>query len=42
LGDRSYRRAANRLGEQIRQRDGAEVAADAISEYIADRQFARS
>ncbi|OBK70560.1 glycosyltransferase [Mycobacterium sp. 1274761.0] len=42
LGDRSYRRAANRLGEQIRQRDGAEVAADAISEYVADRQFAPS
>jgi UDP:flavonoid glycosyltransferase YjiC (YdhE family) len=33
LGDGSYRAAAGRLGEQIRVRDGADVAADAISQY---------
>ncbi|OBA99126.1 UDP-glucuronosyltransferase [Mycobacteriaceae bacterium 1482268.1] len=42
LGDPSYREAAHRLGEQIRQTDGAEVAADAISEFVRSRQFAES
>ena len=33
LADATYRDAAARLGESIRQRDGAEVAADAISQF---------
>lgn len=33
LSDPAYRNAAGRLGDQIRARDGAEVAADAISQY---------
>ena len=31
----SYRRAAAQLGTDIRERDGAEVAADAISAHFA-------
>ncbi len=34
LGDSTYREAADRLGEQIRRRDGADVAADTICEFI--------
>jgi UDP:flavonoid glycosyltransferase YjiC (YdhE family) len=34
LGDAAYRTAAERLGSDIRARDGAEVAADAIIEYV--------
>lgn len=37
LSDRSFARAADRLGEQIRHRDGAQVAADAITEYVGGR-----
>jgi UDP:flavonoid glycosyltransferase YjiC (YdhE family) len=37
LTDQSYQRAAARLGEQIRERDGAEVAADAIEDYVRTR-----
>ncbi|OBF91828.1 UDP-glucuronosyltransferase [Mycobacterium sp. 852002-51163_SCH5372311] len=33
LADPAYRAAAGRLGESIRERDGAETAADAISEF---------
>ena len=33
LGDTTYREKAGRLGDHIRQRDGAEVAADAINEF---------
>jgi MGT family glycosyltransferase len=33
LRDRAYREAAARIGEQIRQKDGAAVAADVISEF---------
>ena len=33
LRDRTYREAAARIGEQIRQKDGAAVAADVISEF---------
>jgi len=39
LREPSYRQAAARLGEQIRQRDGAQVAADAIEEYVGKRQL---
>jgi UDP:flavonoid glycosyltransferase YjiC (YdhE family) len=35
LGDDRYRLAASRLGAEIRQRDGASVAADAIAEVVA-------
>ena len=43
LGDHTYREAANRLGEQIRRRDGAEVAADTICEFVGSRpQFTKS
>lgn len=34
LHDPSYRAAAGRIGEQIRERDGAEVAADAIEGFV--------
>ena len=34
----AYRRNAVRLGEQIRERDGAEVAADLIGQFIGTRQ----
>jgi UDP:flavonoid glycosyltransferase YjiC (YdhE family) len=37
LGDPAYRRSAARLGEQIRERDGAEVAADAVEEFVRTR-----
>lgn len=33
LGDATYREAAARLGESIRERDGAETAAEAICEF---------
>jgi UDP:flavonoid glycosyltransferase YjiC (YdhE family) len=33
LRDRTYHEAAARIGEQIRQHDGAAVAADVISEF---------
>jgi UDP:flavonoid glycosyltransferase YjiC (YdhE family) len=39
LGDPSYRQAAARLGEDIRRRDGAQVAADAIGEYVRGKQY---
>lgn len=42
LNNRSYLDAAGRLGEQIRQRDGAQVAADAIEEFVRNRQFVDS
>lgn len=35
LGDERYRLAASRLGVEIRQQDGASVAADAITEVLA-------
>jgi UDP:flavonoid glycosyltransferase YjiC (YdhE family) len=41
LQDPAYRGAANRLGEQIRQRDGAGVAADAIGEFVRSHQFVK-
>ncbi len=37
LQDRTYREAANRLGEQIRQRDGADVAANTICEFVSSQ-----
>jgi UDP:flavonoid glycosyltransferase YjiC (YdhE family) len=37
LGDKRYRSAASQLGAQIRQRDGASTAADAITEILANR-----
>jgi UDP:flavonoid glycosyltransferase YjiC (YdhE family) len=40
LNDASYSHAANRLGSLIRQRNGADVAADAIGEFVRSRQFA--
>jgi UDP:flavonoid glycosyltransferase YjiC (YdhE family) len=42
LEDPSYREAARRLGEDIRQRDGAEVAADAIEDFVRSRQLVDS
>lgn len=42
LNDSSYRAAADRLGAQIRHRDGAEVAADAIVEYVRTSQLVES
>ena len=41
-GTLHYREAAGRLGEQIRQRDGAEVAADAIGEFVRKTQLVES
>jgi UDP:flavonoid glycosyltransferase YjiC (YdhE family) len=35
LGDDRYRLAASRLGAEIRQQDGASVAADTIAEVLA-------
>jgi UDP:flavonoid glycosyltransferase YjiC (YdhE family) len=37
LHDPAYRKAACGLGEKIRQRDGAEVAADEIEEFVRRR-----
>jgi len=42
LHDSSYREAAGHIGAQIRQRNGADVAADAIGEFVSNRQFADS
>ncbi len=42
LNDAGYRRAASRLGAQIRQRDGAEVAADAIGDFVRKAQLVGS
>jgi UDP:flavonoid glycosyltransferase YjiC (YdhE family) len=42
LGDATYRSAADRIGEQIRQKDGAEVAADTIVEYVTASQLVES
>ncbi len=39
LADIAYRKAAERLGSDIRQCDGAEVAADAIVEYVNSSQL---
>jgi UDP:flavonoid glycosyltransferase YjiC (YdhE family) len=38
LQDRGYRASAERLGADIRRRDGAEVAADAIVEHVRTSQ----
>ena len=35
LTDPAYREAAGRLGVQIRQRDGAQAAADAIGDFVS-------
>lgn len=37
LGDAAYHEAASRMGAQIRERDGADVAADAIIEFVGTR-----
>jgi UDP:flavonoid glycosyltransferase YjiC (YdhE family) len=42
LNDSAYREAADRLGTQIRQRDGSEVAADAIGDYVRKTQLVES
>lgn len=42
LGDAAYGTAAERLGSDIRRRDGAEVAADAIVEYVNSSQLVDS
>ncbi|RDH77022.1 UDP-glucuronosyltransferase [Mycolicibacterium moriokaense] len=42
LNDGGYRRAAGHLGEQIRGRDGAEVAADAIGDFVRKSQLVQS
>ena len=42
LNDSAYREAANQLGGQIRRRDGADVAADAIGEFVRNQpQFVK-
>ena len=40
LSDARYRESAARLGTQIRERDGAELAADLISQFIRTKQVA--
>jgi UDP:flavonoid glycosyltransferase YjiC (YdhE family) len=42
LNDTAYRRAASRLGDDIRRRDGAAVAAEAISEFVKNQQLVES
>ncbi|WP_123026975.1 glycosyltransferase [Mycolicibacterium stellerae] len=42
LNDPDYREAAGRLGAQIRQRDGAEAAADAIGDFVSNTQRVES
>ena len=42
LNDPAYREAADRLGAQIRQRDGAEVAADTIGDFVRKTQLVQS
>ncbi len=42
LNDSAYREAADRLGTQIRQRDGSEVAADAIGDFVRKTQLVES
>ena len=42
LGDRTYRDAAGRLGAQIRLRNGADVAADAIENFVTSRLLVES
>jgi UDP:flavonoid glycosyltransferase YjiC (YdhE family) len=42
LNDSAYREAAARLGAEIRQRNGAEVAADAIGDYVRKTQLVES
>ena len=42
LNDVSYRDAADRLGAQIRLRDGADVATDAIIEYVRSKRLVES
>lgn len=42
LNDPAYRKAADRLGASIRQRDGAEVAADAIGDFVRKSQLVES
>jgi UDP:flavonoid glycosyltransferase YjiC (YdhE family) len=34
LRDPAYRDAATRIGDRIRERDGADVAADMIEEFL--------
>lgn len=42
LGDSNYADAAGRLGTQIRKRNGADVGADAIEEFVRSRLFVDS
>ena len=42
LNDQAYRDAAGRLGAQIRQRNGADVGADAIEEFVRSQQLVES
>ena len=42
LNDSAYREAAGRLGTQIRRRNGAEVAADAIGDFVRKTQLVES
>jgi len=42
LTDPAYREAAGRLGVQIRQRDGAQAAADAIGDFVSKTQLVES
>jgi UDP:flavonoid glycosyltransferase YjiC (YdhE family) len=42
LGDSAYRDTAGRLGADIRQRNGADVGADAIEEFVRSRRLVDS
>jgi UDP:flavonoid glycosyltransferase YjiC (YdhE family) len=42
LGDSNYADTAGRLGTQIRKRNGADVGADAIEEFVRSRLFVDS
>jgi UDP:flavonoid glycosyltransferase YjiC (YdhE family) len=42
LGDGAYREAAGRLGADIRRRNGADVAANAIEEFVRNQQLVDS
>ncbi|MGO4445226.1 glycosyltransferase [Mycobacterium sp. 2YAF39] len=41
LGDPTYRAAATSIGARIRERDGADAAADAIEEFLGSRASSR-
>jgi UDP:flavonoid glycosyltransferase YjiC (YdhE family) len=42
LHDHAYREAADRVGARIRDRDGADVAADTIKDFVRSQQLVES